>query len=456
MAARRILLLCTALILTLGLIACSGGTNSSTGTESEAPSSQETAAEGSKEAEEKGPEPITIRVAWWGNEARAQKYNQILDMYQEKNPHVTILRETANYADYYTKLATQAAGGNAPDLMGMHMLNSGGDYIAKGVLEPLDSYIEQGLINVDDFDKGILESGRVDGKMYGISKGVTFTTIVINKKMLADYGMTLPETTMTYEEYAEFMKELQSKLPDGVYASSDSLRWEHGYDTWARQKGKQLLSADGKALGLTKDDLREYFTYWNDLVKAGVATPGDITAEYANLPQESSTLVKGITATLITNLNQAKIYTNYMEDELDVIRWPLMSNGAFRGGENLQSSAWSISANSKHKEEAAKIIDFFVNDIEAQKIFLAELGIPGNLKVQEAIADQLHPLDVKGFELMAEISKDAPPGTVRPPGAPQVIQALFSYGEQLAFEKMDVDQAVDAAFDEIERILATR
>lgn len=438
--------------LAFALAAC--GSEGASGT-SGPPAGGETKPDGAAAADS-GKEPVTLRAAWWGNQSRAKIYNEIFDLYEKQNPHIKIVRETAEYGDYYTKLATQAAGGNAPDLMGMHMLNASGDYISKGVLEPLDPYIQNGMIDTKEWDAGILDSGKVDGVMYGLSKGVTFTTVVVNKSMLAKAGMALPDHTMTYAEYADFAAQLQAKLSKGVYASSDSIQWEHGIDTWARQKGKNLMTPDGKALGFGKEDLAEYYAFWNNLVKAGVATPASITAEYAGQPQENSTLVKGITATLITNLNQAKIYTNYFQDELDVIRWPLMEGGKYRGGENLQSSAWSVSQKSKHKEEAVKLLNWFVNDVEAGKLFKAELGIPGSLKVQEALKDSLHPLDVKGFALMNEISKDAPPSTIRPPGAPQVITVLRKFGDQVSFNRMSAEQAADAAFAEIAGILAAK
>jgi len=451
MRAKRTWVALLAMAVTFALAACSSGSGRSDGAGTSSPSGgSASSSPGSQQKQ------VTLRVAWWGNESRAKIYNQIFDLYEQQNPHVKILRETANYGDYYTKLATQVAGGNPPDLIGMHMLNYGGEYVSKGALEPLDPYIESGAIQTADWDQAILESGRVDGKIYGISKGVTFTAIVINKKMLSEIGMAVPERTLDYEEFAQFLRDLQAKLPQGVYASFDGMQWEHSIDTWVRQKGKNLLSPDGKEIGFSKDDLREFYQYWADLINDGVITPASITAEYKDVTQENSLIVKGLTATQITNLNQAKIYTNYMSDELDVIRWPIMANGAFKGGENLQSSAWSIPKNSKNKEEAVKLLNCFVNDVEAGKIFKAELGIPGNLKVQEALKDLLHPLDVKGFQLMAEASKDAPPVMVRAPGSPQIIEAYFNFGQQIAFGKMSVDEAVEAAFAEFERILSTR
>lgn len=47
-----------------------------------------------------------------------------------------------------------------------------------------------------------------------------------------------------------------------------------------------------------------------------------------------------------------------------------------------------ISKNSKAKEEAAKFINFFVNDVEANKILNGERGVPIMSKVREAVVSQ--------------------------------------------------------------------
>src|ERR687885_26892 len=59
-----------------------------------------------------------LRMAWWGGEARAKKWNQALDLYESKNP-VKISRETAEFNPYWEKMNTQMAGGNPPDVINM-------------------------------------------------------------------------------------------------------------------------------------------------------------------------------------------------------------------------------------------------------------------------------------------------------------------------------------------------
>ena len=59
-----------------------------------------------------------LRCFWWGNPDRDKRTKTLLDTYGQKN-NLQIAAETVGWGDYWTKLATQVAGGNAPDLIQM-------------------------------------------------------------------------------------------------------------------------------------------------------------------------------------------------------------------------------------------------------------------------------------------------------------------------------------------------
>src|SRR5512139_3644522 len=60
-----------------------------------------------------------LRFIWWGNPDRDKRTRDVVSLYQKKNAGVTIDAETYGWNDYWTKLATQAAGGNLPDAIQM-------------------------------------------------------------------------------------------------------------------------------------------------------------------------------------------------------------------------------------------------------------------------------------------------------------------------------------------------
>lgn len=68
----------------------------------------------------------SLRFSWWGNTERAATTEQVIDLFLEKNPEVTISAEPGDISGYFDKLATSVAAGDAPDVMTM-----GGAYPAE-------------------------------------------------------------------------------------------------------------------------------------------------------------------------------------------------------------------------------------------------------------------------------------------------------------------------------------
>ncbi len=60
----------------------------------------------------------TMRLAWWGgNPTRDERTYKAVEMFEAKNPGVTIETETTGWSGYWDKMNTQAAAGSLPDLM---------------------------------------------------------------------------------------------------------------------------------------------------------------------------------------------------------------------------------------------------------------------------------------------------------------------------------------------------
>ena len=92
--------------------------------------------------------------------------------------------ETYAWNDYWQKLATQAAGQNLPDLIQMDYRFIF-EYARRQQLAALDEFVGN-QIALDDFDPNQLDSGKVDGKLYGISMGANSMTHVYNQALLAE------------------------------------------------------------------------------------------------------------------------------------------------------------------------------------------------------------------------------------------------------------------------------
>ncbi|GAA3329103.1 hypothetical protein GCM10020331_075780 [Ectobacillus funiculus] len=98
---------------------------------------------------------------------------------------------------------------------------------------------------------------------------------------------------------------------------------------------------------------------------------------------------------------------------------------------------FSVPKSSKHKEEAAKFIDFFTNSVEANKLIKGDRGVPVSAKVADAIKPELSEEAKKVFfEYVEQASQHAseadPPD---PLGSAEVMKALKDVSDQILFKK---------------------
>ena len=105
-----------------------------------------------------------LRCFWWGNPDRDKRTRALLEAYAKKTG-MSIAAESLGWGDYWTKLGTQVAGGNAPDLIQMDYRYLF-EYARRDTLLPLDA-----LLPLPDFSPGDRNGGKVDGKLYGVNLG---------------------------------------------------------------------------------------------------------------------------------------------------------------------------------------------------------------------------------------------------------------------------------------------
>ena len=84
-----------------------------------------------------------LRCFWWGNPDRDKRTKAVLEAYKAKTG-TEISAESLGWGDYWTKLGTQTAGGNAPDLIQMDYRYIF-EYARRGTLLPLESQIPKPL-----------------------------------------------------------------------------------------------------------------------------------------------------------------------------------------------------------------------------------------------------------------------------------------------------------------------
>jgi multiple sugar transport system substrate-binding protein len=123
-------------------------------------------------------EDIELRIAWWGSQNRHDRTIKVIEMFMEEHPNIKISYEPSGWNDHWTKMSTQAAGGNLPDIMQQDFARLE-EWVEKGMLLPLDEFAEAGVLDFSNVSEGNLAGGMIDGKLYGVNLGTNSECFVL-------------------------------------------------------------------------------------------------------------------------------------------------------------------------------------------------------------------------------------------------------------------------------------
>lgn len=431
MKIRTLLMLLVSVSILLGITGCSGGENAST---------------------ENG--KVEIRFSWWGDTSRNEMYNKIVDRFEEKYSNITVKRQFGGWTDYWDKLATQIAGGNAPDVVSMHQFYVA-DYARRDALLNLNELVESNTINLKNFPQSTVDSGKIGDNIYMIAKGITMSGFVYNTALFDELGVDYPKMNWTWEDFTNKVIELNNAFKsEGHWGVADFSggQLQPNFRYFVRQKGKDLFTDDGQ-LAFEKKDLVEWWTMWDQLRQQGAIPDAATTTEYEGTPLEQNLFVTGKTALQQIPANQIYLYQEQFDKgEIRIVRIPTRSDG--KNGEFIEGAYLSIAKESEHPEAAAKFINFFVNSKEALELFKVEQGPPANTEmVNEVVKPLLEPAQERAVEFIEKTVEYAHPAPYSPLGVNEVEQAFADSASAIGFGELTVEEAADKFMEEANSIL---
>ncbi|HZG85720.1 ABC transporter substrate-binding protein [Paenibacillus sp.] len=433
-----------ALVTALTVSACGGGAGTGTtdsGNAGSGGAAQPETSNGGGAAEQ-----VTLRMAWWGGQPRHDYTLKVIEMYEKANPHVNIEAEYANWDDYWKKLAPQAAANELPDIIQMD-LGYLAQYGQNNQLEDLTPYIGN-QIDVTNINENAVNGGALGGKIYGFNLGVNALQVHYDPVLLKQAtGLDKLPDNWTWEQYEELAKQAAQ---NGLYFDT-GLKPEVFFNYYLRTKGETLYSADGTSLGYEDDQLFiDYFGLTKRLAEANATPKPDVTAQIKGV--EDDLMVKNKAVSVWQWTNQ---YVGIQQVAgRDLAMHPLPGPDANKGLFLKPSMFFSISKNSKAKEEAAKFINFFVNDVEANKLILGDRGVPVSSVVKEGVKPSLSAEQAKVFDFITWAEQNSSAGDPPDPiGAAEVMAAFKTYDEMMKFGQITAEEAAKEFREEANSIL---
>lgn len=443
------------LVLTLALLAACGGNNTKTGgTDGNGNASGgQTSPSTPSNAEQ---EQVQITVSWWGGEPRHKLYNEIIDNFEKKYPHIKVLREFNNDINqYYDKLNTQVAGNNAPDAIILQESRFP-IYAKRGALLPLEDLIASGVLDVSKHEPNVVDSGKVDGVQYAIAQGNIAMGTIYNESLVKQYGLDTIPMNWTWDDFREmsrtFRESAKAAGQKELWLAEDFGGWSAVFHIWLRQNGKTFFTDEGR-LGFGQEDMKTWYTMWDEMRRADLVPTPILMAESGHYKtQEVSLMVAKKVAMYFTAVNQLQIFQGFLTDDvMSLTRIPQTPGGT--DGEYLVGAYFTIFSKSKHPKEAAMLINYFENDPEAIDLFMMQQGPLPNKEMQARIEPRLTESDKKVVNYVSEVSKIAKPNVLPPVYQPEVFDLFKSNYEAVSFDKKSIDQAVSDFFTEVERII---
>lgn len=379
--AKRILAVLLAAVLTLSLAACSGNTGTS-GTGSDSSAAGESGTEGTGETDLREPELVTLDIVTMasGKEDSGvtqveEAMNEILEEQFNVNVNLTFL-PFGSYADQTTLMLSSGEG---VDLIAVYMI-SYASCATSGQIMPIDDLLEeygQGII--DELGWDMINCGRVDGELYGLTQGRDLAAsegFAYRLDLAEELGLDM-ESVKTLEDLEEVLKTVKENTenvwPVAVSAGENIRNW--GWDAL----GDEMVN-----LGVLPDmaqDTTVVNLYETDQYKDLVTTmynwmqEGLIQSDAVNTTETASTLLEAGTAFgYFTNLKPYYAEENNanLQNKIGVVdnMVPALSTT-----DRVTMGLWSIAGSCEHPEAAMKVLNALYSDPEVANLYM--YGVEG-------------------------------------------------------------------------------
>ncbi len=379
--------------------------------------------------------PVTLRILWWGGQARHDKTLKVLDMYQQSNPDVKIEPTYLGWGEYWDKIAVYAAAEDLPDIF-------------QNVIERMPQLNEKNLMtdlsaiksfSPDGIDKTAVSIGNFDGKLIGINLGVNALTMGYNDGYFDKAGVAYPGLKWTWDDMRAASVKIKGAAEvfgvDGLGTDNDMLYY-------LRTQGAEWFDKELKGPGWDNDKVMvDFLKMCLDFQDNGLVPPVEVVIEfYSN--EENTPFARDESAMKMMWSNKVvSVYkTRQAVTKLSILPGPNNEKGMYL----RPSMFFSVAQTSKLKEEAGMFLNYFLKDIEVNKVLAADRGVPVAQAVREALKQTADPQNAEIYDYISFVGQHSSDMSARFPTAEREIRDLYqnNYFQRVMYKQMTPEAAV--------------
>lgn len=309
----------------------------------------------------------TISEAW---DAAIQKQ---IDDFNAQSTLATVNLEFRPADQYWDKILTEFAGGQAPDIT-LNQIDWLVPGASRGMFVDLKPFYERDQVDLSDLWYDMEQEWGYEGGMYGALLYAGGQALYVNKTILEAAGEALPEAGWTWDDLLESAKRLTNEA-DGQYGVTLSLPnppyWGCAFIHGA---GGTVLNDARDECTLDSAEAREALQWLVDLTQVHKVAPICVQEDGAPNPF----LTGKVTYYFGGTWNEAAVRTSeFSWDFLPMPAHPTTGNRSVQMGSN----ALSILGTSSNEDAAWEVVKFLGGPEGAAGV--VSLGIPGFQSVIE-------------------------------------------------------------------------
>ena len=385
------------LSMIMGTMGCAAGTSNEP-----QPASGSSAEKPAPSKDSAAKEQVTLNF-WhiWGAETDASyaSVKKVIADFEAEYPHIKIKEDTTENEAYKTKIKASAAANELPDVF-----SSWGGGFSKPFIEAerilaIDDYLNDGT--KERMVGGALSNVTYNGKVYGMTFGLSCGALFVNKELFEQNNIKIPET------YGELIDAVKAFKAAGITPMTLS-----GKDIWTiamyfdamalKAAGNDKIVSTLTKQGSFKDpEFLSAATKFAELVSLGAFPEGA-----AGLSKDESDLpfLQGKIPMLFNgSWTAGSVYRedSTVKDKIIPIGFTVFEDGKgtknqFTGG---AVDAIMVNANTKYKEEAVLFQKYFCENM-ARETYLAGAYLPAwKVEVDES---NINPVTVALAKLTSE------------------------------------------------------
>ena len=270
----------------------------------------------------------------------------IIAAFEKENPGIQVKYTTAPFDTYFTKLQTDVAAGQAPDVFELNYENFV-TFAAKGTLRDLGSMMRKDTAMAKDtFYPAAQNAFKYKSMQYGLP--MTFSTVVLfyNKDLFDKAGVAYPNKSWTWKEELEAAKKL-TDASKKVWGDFQPVQFWEFYKT-AVQAGGGLKVSPSVQIDTAKN--RQALHWLVDKVLVHKVVPS--AAEMSGVG-DGDMFVNGQLAMIHTGIWMFDTFAKAN------FKWDIaLEPGGVKKGTHFFSNAAVISKTSQHADAAYKWVKF--------------------------------------------------------------------------------------------------